>query len=72
LFGYHVTPLRLQQQNDFIMVGYHVPWFVKESPFVMDRATGRLTLRTNSDGSQVLPSLQFWDIVKRNVFRALN
>jgi hypothetical protein len=51
-------------KNDMARLGF-TP--IKESPFVMDSATGRLTLRTNSDGSQVLPSLQFWDIVKRNL-----
>lgn len=37
------------------------------SPFTIDKATGQLTLRTNPDGSRVLPNLQFWDHVKRNL-----
>lgn len=37
------------------------------SPFVVDKQTGQLTLRTNEDGSQMLPNLQFWDHVKRNL-----
>lgn len=36
------------------------------NPFEFD-ATGRMTLRTNPDGSQAVPSLQFWDHVKRNL-----
>jgi len=31
------------------------------------RADGTVTLKTNPDGSRALPSLQFWDQVKRNV-----
>lgn len=37
------------------------------SPFTVDRASGQLTLRTNPDGSRMLPNLQFWDHVKRNL-----
>lgn len=32
---------------------------------------GSVTLRTNPDGSRALPSLQFWDQVKRNLDRAI-
>lgn len=38
-----------------------------QSPFVIDKASGQLTLRTNPDGSTMLPNLQFWDHVKRNL-----
>lgn len=39
-------------------------------PFVLDRATGRYNLRPpGPDGQQVLPNLQFWDHVKRNLDR---
>lgn len=31
------------------------------------RADGSVTLKTNADGSRALPSLQFWDQVKRNI-----
>lgn len=31
------------------------------------RADGSVTLKTNPDGSRALPSLQFWDQVKRNI-----
>lgn len=37
------------------------------NPFRMSRETGRMELRVNEDGSQALPNLQFWDIVKRNL-----
>ena len=33
---------------------------------------GSVTLRTNADGSRALPSLQFWDQVKRNLDTAIN
>lgn len=36
------------------------------NPFQADE-TGALRLATNPDGSQALPSLQFWDHVKRNL-----
>lgn len=38
-----------------------------QSPFVIDKATGQLTLRTDEAGNRVLPNLQFWDHVKRNL-----
>jgi hypothetical protein len=38
-----------------------------QSPFIVDRVTGQLTLRTDANGNRVLPNLQFWDHVKRNL-----
>lgn len=32
-----------------------------------EEVDGRLTLRTNPDGSRAIPNLQFWDQVKRNL-----
>ena len=40
-----------------------------QSPFIVDRATGQLTLRTDEAGNRVLPNIQFWDHVKRNLDR---
>lgn len=37
-----------------------------KNPFSFDES-GRMALKTNPDGSQALPSLQFWDHVKRNL-----
>lgn len=37
------------------------------SPFVVDKATGQLTLRVDEAGNRTLPNLQFWDHVKRNL-----
>ena len=37
-----------------------------KNPFVED-ANGDITLRTNSDGSTAIPSIQFWDYVQRNL-----
>lgn len=37
------------------------------SPFVVDKQTGALTLRVDENGNRVLPNLQFWDHVKRNL-----
>lgn len=39
---------------------------MKESPFAFD-PNGRMTLRTNPDGSAVTPNLQYWDTVKKNL-----
>ncbi len=36
------------------------------NPFTMNR-DGRMVLRTNEDGTQVVPNLQFWDQVKKNL-----
>lgn len=36
------------------------------NPFMRD-AQGNWTLRTNADGSQAIPTLQFWDYVQRNL-----
>lgn len=41
-----------------------------KNPFEF-RPDGAVTLRTNPDGSRALPSLQFWDQVKRNIDRAI-
>lgn len=49
-------------RNDAAKMGLTPP----RNPFVTD-ASGRLTLKQNPDGSQMLPSLQFWDAVKRNL-----
>lgn len=38
-----------------------------KNPFVVDKATGRLTLGTDAQGNPVTPTLQFWDHVKRNL-----
>lgn len=38
-----------------------------KNPFVIDRATGRMSLAQQADGSTALPNLQFWDHVKRNL-----
>jgi hypothetical protein len=41
------------------------------NPFVMDRATGRMTLRTDAQGNIIgRPNLQFWDEVKKNLDKA--
>lgn len=37
------------------------------SPFTIDKATGQLTLRVDEQGNRILPNLQFWDHVKRNL-----
>jgi muramidase (phage lysozyme) len=37
------------------------------SPFVVDKQTGQLTLRIDENGNRVVPNLQFWDHVKRNL-----
>jgi hypothetical protein len=37
------------------------------NPFVMNRETGRMELRTDANGTTALPSLQFWDTVKKNL-----
>ena len=37
------------------------------NPFVMNRQTGRMELRADANGTTAIPSLQFWDIVKRNL-----
>lgn len=39
-------------------------------PFAVDEA-GNVALRVNKDGSQAIPSLQFWDHVKRNLDDAI-
>jgi hypothetical protein len=39
---------------------------MRESPFAFD-PNGRMTLRTNPDGSTVTPNLQYWDVVKKNL-----
>lgn len=41
-----------------------------KSPFTFG-ADGSMKIRTNPDGSRVLPSLAFWDQVKRNIDRAI-
>lgn len=48
--------------NDAVLHGTPVV----RNPFVPD-AQGNLTLRTNANGNQAIPSLQFWDIVKRGL-----
>lgn len=37
------------------------------NPFVMNRETGRMELRVDANGTTALPSLQFWDTVKKNL-----
>lgn len=37
------------------------------SPFAVDRQTGQLALRVDDQGNRVLPNLEFWDHVKRNL-----
>lgn len=37
------------------------------NPFTFNRETGRMELRTDSNGTTALPSLQFWDTVKKNL-----
>src|SRR5262249_38118255 len=37
------------------------------NPFVMDQATGRMVPRVDDKGNRALPSLQFWDSVKKNL-----
>jgi hypothetical protein len=39
------------------------------NPFTMNRQTGRMELRTDPNGTRAIPSLQFWDSVKRNLDR---
>jgi hypothetical protein len=38
-----------------------------QSPFVIDKKTGQLSLRTDENGNRVLPNLEFWDKVKQNL-----
>lgn len=51
-------------KNDAARAGFTPP----KNPFTSD-SNGRIKLRTNADGSVMRPSLQFWDIVKRNLDR---
>lgn len=37
------------------------------NPFTFNRETGRMELRADANGTTALPSLQFWDHVKRNL-----
>jgi hypothetical protein len=37
------------------------------NPFQLNRQTGRMELRQGVSGSTAVPSLQFWDVVKRNL-----
>ena len=37
------------------------------NPFVMNRQSGRMELRADARGATAIPSLQFWDTVKRNL-----
>lgn len=53
--------------NDAAMLGVR-PF---DNPFV-EAADGALTLKTRADGSKAVPSLQFWDAVKRNLDQAYN
>ena len=39
------------------------------NPFTTDPAMGRLTLAVDDQGNRILPNLQFWDQVKRNLDR---
>ncbi|MBR0967912.1 hypothetical protein JQ554_27115 [Bradyrhizobium diazoefficiens] len=49
-------------KNEAAKMGFTPP----KTPFEFD-GTGRLKLKTNSDGSKIEPNLQFWDIVKRGL-----
>jgi hypothetical protein len=49
-------------RNDAAKEGFTPP----QNPFVTD-ANGRLTLAADEAGNRALPSLQFWDHVKRNL-----
>jgi hypothetical protein len=37
------------------------------NPFAMDQATGRMVPRVDDKGNRILPNLQFWDSVKKNL-----
>lgn len=49
-------------KNEAARMGFTPP----KNPFVID-ASGRLTLKADANGNRMLPSLQFWDYVKRNL-----
>ncbi|WP_421696942.1 phage tail tip lysozyme [Ancylobacter sp.] len=38
-----------------------------KNPFNVDEVTGTISLKTNPDGSVATPSLEFWDVVQRNL-----
>jgi hypothetical protein len=38
-----------------------------KNPFNVDDVTGTISLKTNPDGSIATPSLEFWDVVQRNL-----
>lgn len=50
--------------NRGISEGFRAP---RQNPLVVDRETGRVTLRETASGNQVVPDLRFWDQVKRNL-----
>ena len=49
-------------KNEAAKMGFTPP----KNPFVTN-ADGRLTLGQSEDGKRILPGLQFWDYVKRNL-----
>jgi hypothetical protein len=49
-------------KNEAARSGFTPP----KNPFTTD-ATGRLVLKADENGNRMLPNLQFWDIVKRNL-----
>jgi hypothetical protein len=49
-------------KNDAAKAGFTPP----KIPFAMNDA-GRLSLKTDAEGNRLLPNLQFWDFVKRNL-----
>jgi len=52
-------------KNDAAFAGF--PPF--RNPFTTDPATGRLSLAVDAQGNRIVPNLQFWDQVKRNLDR---
>lgn len=57
-----VRKTMVSAKNDAAKMGFTPP----KNPFAVD-ANGRLTLKADANGNRMLPSLQFWDYVKRNL-----
>lgn len=49
-------------RNESALQGFTPP----KTPFEFDQ-NGRLTLKKDAEGNRMLPSLQFWDVVKKNL-----
>jgi hypothetical protein len=53
----------ISARNDAAKMGLAPP----KNPFVVDPATGQIKLGVDKDGNTLIPNLQFWDYVKRNL-----